>query len=158
MRKDIFIDTNIASRFSNPMDKEYKKLVQWLMKNDISAPNFEEDAWLVLSKKLEHEYNRSNQHPNSLTAIPMIIFKLQREERINFISNSQIKDFKASHFSKKVERKLLSNKEDREHIPVVLLSDRKFVLTIDDNFTKDLKDFSGFEVTISNRPEEIPYE
>ncbi len=158
MRKDIFIDTNIASRFSNPMDKEYKKLVQWLMKNDISAPNFEEDAWLVLSKKLENEYNRSNQHPNSLTAIPMIIFKLQREERINFISNSQIKDFKGTHFTKKVERKLLSNEEDREHIPVVLLSDRKMVLTFDENFTKDLRQFSGFEVVIESRPEKLNYE
>jgi hypothetical protein len=158
MRKDIFIDTNIASRFSNPMDKEYKKLVQWLMKNDISAPNFEEDAWLVLSKKLENEYNRSNRYPNSLTAIPMIIFKLQREERINFISNSQIKDFKAAHFTKKVERNLLSNEEDREHIPVVLLSDRKMVLTFDENFTKDLRQFSGFEVIIESRPEKLNYE
>jgi hypothetical protein len=39
-----------------------------------------------------------------------------------------------------------------------LLSDRKFALTIDDNFTKDLKGFSGFDTTVSSRPEGIPYE
>ena len=31
MKKDIFIDNNIASKFSNPQDPEYIKLTQWLM-------------------------------------------------------------------------------------------------------------------------------
>lgn len=31
MRKDIFIDNNIACRFSNPMDPEMKKLIAWIM-------------------------------------------------------------------------------------------------------------------------------
>ena len=31
MKKDIFIDNNIASKFSNPQDKEYIKLTQWLL-------------------------------------------------------------------------------------------------------------------------------
>lgn len=30
MKKDIFIDNNIASKFSNPLDPEYKKLIKWL--------------------------------------------------------------------------------------------------------------------------------
>ena len=30
MKKDIFIDNNIACRFSNPMDPEMKKLISWL--------------------------------------------------------------------------------------------------------------------------------
>ena len=155
--KDIFIDTNIASRFSNPMDTEYKKLVGWLMKNDLENPDLENDAWLVLSKKLEMEYNRSNLYPKSMTAIPMIIFKLQREGRLNYISNQQIKDFKATYFTKKVERKLTSNEEDREHIPVVLLSNRKMALSIDDKFLTDLVNFAGFQVVAAKRPEELNY-
>jgi hypothetical protein len=158
MRKDIFIDNNIASRFSNPMDTEYKKLVTWLTKNDSDRPDYDNDSWLVISKKIEAEYNRSNQHPNSKTAIPMIIFKLQKEERINFISNRQIKDFKAEHFTKKIERNLMSNEEDREHLPVVLLSDRQMALTIDDNFSKDLKKFAGFNPIVESRPEKLNYE
>jgi len=30
IQKDIFIDTNIAKNFTNPLDPEYKKLVFWL--------------------------------------------------------------------------------------------------------------------------------
>jgi hypothetical protein len=156
MKKDIFIDNNIASRFGNPMDEEYKKLVRWLLKND--EENKEECGFLAVSHKLIGEYNRSNIHPNSLTAIPILVTKLQREGRLTFIDNQAIKDFKKEFFTNKVEKKLLSNEEDREHIPLVLLSDRKFALTIDDNFTKDLKKFPGFEVTVSSRPEKIPFE
>ena len=36
MLKDIFIDSNVAKNFANPLDPEYKKLVNWLM-------NFDED-------------------------------------------------------------------------------------------------------------------
>ena len=157
MKKDIFIDTNIAKNFNYPMDIEYKRLVKWLMKNDLEKPDLENDAWLVISKKLEVEYNRSNLHPKSSTAMPLIIFKLQREERLNYISNQQIKDFKDLHFTKKVESKLLSNKEDREHIPVVLLSDRRMVLSIDDNFLEDILKFPKFTVVAAKRPEKLNY-
>ena len=155
MKKDIFIDNNIASRFGNPMDKEYKKLVEWLVKKH---ENEEDNAYLAVSPKLIAEYNRSNIHPKSQTAIPILVTKLQRDGRLNFISNQDIKTFKAAFFTKKVVKKLLSNEEDREHIPVVLLSDRKIALTIDENFSKDLMNFAGFEAIVSSRPEEINYD
>ena len=39
--KDIFIDNNVASRFKNPADEEYKKLLNWIT----------EKGHLVLSQK-----------------------------------------------------------------------------------------------------------
>ena len=44
--KDIFIDNNVASRFKNPADEEYKKLLNWIT----------EKGHLVLSQKLLKEY------------------------------------------------------------------------------------------------------
>jgi hypothetical protein len=158
MRKDIFIDNNIASKFSNPQDKEYIKLTEWLMfydQNDID--NKDNYAHLVVSKKLLVEYSRSALNAKSDTSIPSIIDKLLRENRLTIVSNQQIKDFQAVHYTKAVLGKLRSNNEDREHLPLVLLSDRKFALSYDDNFIYDLINFSGFTVLVKKRPEEIPY-
>ena len=158
MRKDLFIDNNIASKFSNPQDKEYIKLTEWLIKfNPEDEENNNKYAHLVVSKKLLGEYNRSAQGATSDTAIPVIISKLQIEGRLTIVTNQQIKDFKAANYSKTTERKLRSNKEDREHIPLVLLSDRKYGLSNDDNFIYDLLNFPGFTVLIEKRPENLPY-
>ncbi|MCC7026551.1 MAG: hypothetical protein IT265_06325 [Saprospiraceae bacterium] len=158
MRKDIFIDNNIASKFSNPQDKEYIKLTEWLIFYDEKdTHNKDKYAHLVVSKKLLVEYSRSALNAKSDTSIPSIVDKLLREDRLIIVSNQQIKDFQTVHYSKAVLRKLRSNIEDREHLPLVLLSDRKFVLSYDDNFTYDLLNFAGFTVLVKKRPEEIPY-
>lgn len=158
MKKDIFIDNNIASKFSNPQDKEYIKLTKWLLNYEKNGTSKNEDfAHLVVSKKLLGEYFRSSIGALSDTSIPLIINKLLSEGRLINISNQEIKDFKSIHFTKSIQKKLLSNSEDREHIPLVLLSERKFALSYDDNFIKDIKKFSGFKVTIEKRPEKLPY-
>lgn len=155
MKKDIFIDNNIACRFSNPMDPNLKELVKWIMTYDEDKD--EENAYLVVSNKLLSEYLSSSRGAYGNTSIPTIIAKLTKENRLIKISNEQIKDFQATYFTNKVKKKLRSNNEDRNHIPVVLLSDRKYVLTNDTNFTFDLEHFPGFVVVISSRPENIPY-
>jgi hypothetical protein len=155
--KDIFIDNNIASRFANPMDKEYKKLLEWLLTYDEKEANKKNNAFLSVSNKLIAEYSRSNSNASSPTSIPLIINILTQQGRLNHITNQAIKDFKAQYFSKKVIKKLQSNSEDREHIPVVLLSERKMALSIDDKFITDLNNFAGFEVTTAKRPEELDY-
>ncbi len=158
MKRDIFIDNNIASKFANPADPEYKELIRWLMDNhDIPERQDDDRAYLVVSQKLMTEYNRSCRDASGSTSIPMIISKLTQEGRLVRISNQQIKDFKSLHFTKAVEKKLRSNNEDREHIPTVLLSDRKYALTYDEDFTYDLEHFPGFTVIVKSRPEEIPY-
>lgn len=84
--------------------------------------------------------------------------KLTREGRLVNVSNEEIKKFKNKYFTKAVEKKLRSNNEDRNHIPVVLLSERKYALTKDKNFTYDLENFPGFKVLVSSHPENIPYD
>ena len=155
MKKDIFIDNNIACRFANPMDPEMKKLINWIMKNEEGS---DDNAILVVSDKLLHEYMASSQGAYGSTSIPMIVSKLTKEGRLLKISNAEIKEFQRTYFKKKVEKALRSNQEDRNHIPVVLLSDRKFALTNDEKFTHDLAHFPGFQVLVCSRPENLPYE
>jgi hypothetical protein len=159
MKKDIFIDNNIASKFSNPQDKEYIKLTKWLLTYDFNdAENKNNYAHLVVSKKLLVEYIRSNQNSFGGTSIPSIVAELQKQGRLTFKSNEEIKDFKEKYFTKTVEKKLKSNNEDREHIPVVLLSDRKFALSLDENFIYDLLNFKGHTVTVKKKPQDLNYE
>jgi hypothetical protein len=158
MKKDIFIDNNIASKFSNPQDKEYIKLTKWLVCYDQSdSKNRDNCAHLVVSKKLLVEYCRSALNATSDTSIPSIVDKLLRENRLIIIKNEEIKAFKTAHYSKTILRKLRCNIEDREHLPLVFLSDRKYALSNDDNFVYDLLNFPGFKALAKKRPEEIPY-
>ncbi len=155
MVKDIFIDNNVAKNFANPLDPEYKKLIQWLMKFEAADPN---NAHLVISKKLLIEYISSAGAANSETNITVIIDKLTREGRLIKISNQDIKGFKQTYLTPRVVRKLTCNSKDRDHIPVVLLSFRKFALTIDHKFRDDLENFPGFMVRVASRPQDLPYE
>ena len=158
MKRDIFIDNNIACRFSNPVDQNYKALVSWLNDNHVIPNDLEDDrAYLVVSNKLLKEYLASCRGAFATNAIPNIVNKLTREGRLIKISNEQINTFKSTYFSKTVEKKLASNAEDRNHIPVVLLSERKMALTNDDKFASDLVNFPGFTVIVSDRPEQLPY-
>ena len=150
MLKDIFIDNNIAKNFGNHLDIEYKKLQNWLVDN----PN----AYLVVSNKLLAEYYRSVGQSYYKNSIPSIIDKLTREGRLIKISNEQIKEFKRQYFTNKVKKNFTCNKEDQEHIPVVLLSDRKYVLTLDQKFIDDLLNFPGFRVIVCDKPQDLPYD
>lgn len=158
MKHDIFIDNNIACKFTNPADSKFKELIRWLMDNhDIEEGHNDDRAYLVVSQKLLVEYSRSCRDDFGTTSIPMIIDKLTKDGRLVKITNQDIKDFKNQHFTKTVEKRLHSNNEDRDHIPVVLLSDRKYALTYDENFTYDLEHFPGFSVIVKSRPEDIDY-
>lgn len=155
MKKDIFLDNNIAKNFSNPMDEEYKKLICWLKRYD---PNdLPGNAYLVVSNKLLNEYGRTVSHAAGRTNIWIIIDILTREGRLVKIGNADIKEFQRTHFTKKVLKNLRANKKDHDHIPVVLLSDRKYALSLDNDFIYDLKHFPGFRARAEKRPEELPY-
>ena len=154
MKKDIFIDNNIASKyFSTPVDEEYKNLIEWL-----STFNKDEyDAYLVISPFLLREYNESNRNARSETNILNIIIQLTKQDRLVNFNKKQIEAFQTKHFSNKILKKLLSNAQDRNHIPAVLLSDRKMALSEDNNFLSDLNEFSDFETFTSKRPESLNY-
>ena len=86
MKKDIFIDNNIASKyFSTPTDEEYKKLIEWLATYSKDEQN---DAYLVVSPYLIREYNESNRNARSETNILNILIELTKQGRlINFTKN-----------------------------------------------------------------------
>lgn len=156
MKKDIFIDNNIAKNFSNPMGPQYRKLVKWLMKYDKN--NLSLNAYLVVSQKLIGEYYNTASGDRGSTSIAVIIAKLTQEGRLSRFSNEKIKEFKRNHFKKAIVKKLRSNKKDHDHIPLVLLSDRKYALSQDKNFIYDLVHFPGFTVRAEKRPERLPYD
>jgi hypothetical protein len=155
-KKDIFIDNNIAKNFANPLDPEYKKLIKWLKKFNYDSNN--RNAYLMVSNKLLFEYVATSGNSLSSNSIIAIIGELTKQGRLIKISNEQIKEFKQKYFTNKVKRRLTSNKEDQEHIPVVLLSDRKYALTLDEKFTDDLLNFPSFNATVGKKPSDIPYD
>jgi hypothetical protein len=155
MKKDIFIDNNIAKNFSNPMDEEYKKLILWLKRYD--PDDLPGNAYLVVSNKLLKEYNRTVSYASGGTNILVIIDILTRQGRLLKIGNADIKEFQRTHFTKKVMKNMRANKEDHDHIPVVLLSDRQYALSLDNDLIYDLVHFPGFRARAEKRPEELPY-
>jgi poly-D-alanine transfer protein DltD len=153
--KDIFIDNDVATKhFSNPIDEDYKKLIDWLktFNNDVGN-----DAHLVLSSFLHREYIESNRNPNSQTNIVAIINEMVINDRINRVKNQDIKRFQTEHFTKNVLKKMTSNAKDRNHIPAVLLSNRKMALSEDSRFLNDLIQIKGFKPIAAFRPENIDY-
>jgi len=159
MKKDIFIDTNIACKFSVIENKEDLKLVNWLLTYD-SDNELKDDiyAYLVVSKKLLNEYLGSSKDATSLTNIANIIGEMQKQGRLSMFSKQQIEQFQNKYFKKHI--KLRSNKKDWDHIPIILMSDRKYVLTLDENFTYDLLNFPGYKdkVGVEKQPENLPYD
>ncbi len=155
MKKDIFIDNNIASQyFSNPIDEEYKNLIEWLLTHTEIDEN---NTHLVVSPYLLREYHESNRNANSRTNIIKIVEELTKQERLILFPKKQIEAFQQKHYSNKILKRLLSNAKDRNHLPAVLLSDRKMALSEDNNFLSDLKEFSDFETITAKRPEHLNY-
>ena len=74
--------------------------------------------------------------------------------------NKQIKEFQDVHFTKKLDKDLNLNKlgKDRDHIPAVLLSKRKYAIAIDKKFRYALLNFPRFKATVVSRPEDLNYE
>jgi len=141
LKTDLFVDTNVAKNFKNPLDPEYKKLLQWLRTIG---------CWVV-SKKLLVEYGRSNQNIAVLTDL------LQRQGRLKVIDNE-------SHnkliFTKLTERRLTCNAEDRWHLKTILLSHRKMAIVIDVALRNDINNhpiLDGVKPQAVARPEEIDY-
>ncbi len=155
MKKDIFIDNNIAKNFANPMDPEYKKLISWLK---IHNNNKNADAYLVISKKLLEEYISTSGQCNASTNICAIVALLHSQGRLDIFTNSQISQFCRTHYKKHVVQNMICSYIDRKyHIPTVLLSERHYALSIDDAFIRDLINFPGFTVVAAKRPEYLNY-
>lgn len=155
MKKDIFIDNNIAKNFANPMDPEYKKLLSWIRTHNL---NKNADAYLVASKKLLEEYISTSGQCNASTNICAIVAVLQSQGRLDTFTNNQIKQFRKTHYKKHVVKAMTCSDIDRNyHIPTVFLSERHYALSIDDAFIRDLLNFPGFTAVAAKRPENLNY-
>ncbi len=140
--KDIFIDTNIAKNFTNPLDPEYKRLIVWLKNKGV---------WVV-NQKLLVEYGRTNQNIIVLTNV------LLREGRLVKIEKAQLEEIK---FSKTYEKRLRSNAEDWYHLKTIWLSVRKLGIVIDEGLRTDINNSprqNGVQPQAVSRPEHIDYE
>jgi len=155
--KDIFIDSNLIKNFTNPMDIEYIKLIEWLKKNNERDKS--KNAYLVTSKKLIIEYFNTCREAYSDTCIYVIIDLLQKQDRLNPFSTDEINEFKRKHFKKHILNNLRSNYKDKMYfLPLIMMSDRKYALVIDDNFYLDINNFPGFRARAEKRPEKLPYD
>lgn len=142
LKSDLFVDTNVAKNFKNPLDPEYKKLLSWLRSRG---------CWVV-SKKLLVEYGRSNQNIVVLTDI------LQRQGRLKVIENEAHNKFIST---KLTEKRLTCNAEDGWRLKTILLSHRKIAVIIDVALRNDVNNhpiFNGVKPQAVARPEEIDYE
>lgn len=140
--KDIFIDTNIAKNFKNPIDPEYKKLLLWLRTSGV---------WVV-NQKLLVEYGRTNQ------TILVLINELQKQGRLVKFEKAQLESKK---FKKVYERNLKSNSEDWVHLKTIWLSVRKIGIVIDNGLRDDVNNSpirEGIQPIAVARPEQIDYE
>lgn len=140
--KDIFIDTNIAKNFTNPIDPEYKKLIRWLR---------EEGVWIV-NQKLLVEYGRTNQN------IAVLTNELSKRGRLRKFEKGELEEVK---FTKTYENKLNSNGEDWIHLKTIWLSVRKIGIIIDEGLRKDVNQSprrDGIQPCAVSRPEHIDYE
>ena len=146
--KDIFIDNNIASRFAAPADPEYKSLIKWLISFDKSILK-EKNAHLVLSLKIQKEYLESSSLAKSKTSIAAVVNKLTKQGRINFFTNTEIKEFQNTHFTNKIKKRFKNQfrnerNRDLDHLPIILMSDRKKALIIDAEFRNLVNEFPRF--------------
>lgn len=155
MKKDIFIDNSLTCKFANPIEQSFKDLISWIKTNDPINP--ENNAYLVLSPYIIREYYNSNKDARVNTCLPVIVDQLTREGRRTFFNKKQIESFKQINFKKKITKSFISNKKDWDHFPIVLMSDRKYALSLDIKFINDLINYPGFDVTAVNSPELLDY-
>lgn len=153
--KDIFIDADIANTFADSKDCHIKDLIEWLLNC--------KSAFLVLTNGLRSEYYGGNEHCCKEFSIRTIVDKLIKDERINTISNENIRKFQVEFFNWSSISSKRKGSKDPEHIAAVLLSDRRFAIVKDDKLFNDLLNFrpkkklKGKSITVVNCPSKIDY-
>jgi hypothetical protein len=143
--KDILIDNNVAKNFCNPLDDHYKALVEWLFNK----------GFLVVTQRLLIEYSATSALSRSCTSMPALVDHLLRSGRLRKFGKVTLSDFR---FGARVQRSLRSNKEDHDSIKAVMLSERKFALSHDNNLRHDINTFPGYHARAEQQPQDLPYE
>lgn len=145
MSKDILVDNSVSKYFCNPIDAHYKDFIKWLF----------DEGHLVVTQKLITEYHSTTSGSSSATNLVVIVSKLTAEGRLRKFSKLELNAFRMPN---PVKKKLRSNAEDWDSIKAVMLSDRKFALSLDNNLVYDINNYSGFTARASMQPQGLPYE
>lgn len=141
---DIFVDADRSGHFCRPVDPAYRKLIGWLRS----------DGYLVVCPSLIREYHRAEQATTAPTALLMLVGHLQRHGRLKRFGKEALESFR---IKKHVAKRLRSNLEDRDHLKIVLLSDRKLGISGDVNFRHDVNNYPGYSAIVRRHPSEVPY-
>ena len=143
--KDIFVDNDAATNFTNPVDAGYKQFFAWLFEKGV----------LVVSQKLLVEYTRTCVGGSGGSNIGVLINHLTKTPgRLIKIPKA---DLDAFAIPKHIVRHLQSNRADHVHIKTVLLSTRKYAITQDAGLLQDINYYPGHNSRAVNRPEKIDY-
>ena len=133
--KDIVIDATAIRLFGVTKDIEFIKFFSWL----------QNDGVLTVSSYLIKDYSGCGSH-----YIAALLSHLINNGRLNKIATNTIKFFNDRHY------RYRSN--DRLHVRLVMLSDRRLALSHDDNFIHDINNFPGMRATAARRPSQLPYQ
>jgi len=144
MSKDLLVDNSIAKNFCNPLDAHYKVFIHWLFV----------EGELVVTQSLLKEYHASTAGSPSPTNIVVIVAKLTADGRLRRFTKQDLNLFQIPNH---VARCLRSNRKDWDSIKAVMLSTRKFALSLDNDFVFDVNNYPGYLARAERRPQDLPY-
>lgn len=160
--RDIFIDADIACKIHKPLDG-YEQFVEWLLYN---GEDKSKNAFLVVSNKiLKDWFGRPGSSTATKNSIAAIYEQLNREYRLNKITNKDLDNFCKQHITpNNIWRKLTCKRkgsEDPFHFMAIYLSNRKMALTEDINLTNDLMTIKipkiDIDIKVASTPNELDY-
>lgn len=141
---DLFVDADRSKYFGRPVDPGYKRLIEWLRS----------DGHLVVCASLIREYEDAVRGSTSPTTLVALVSHLQRDGRLKRFDRRALDAFR---IRKHVGKRLRSGMKDRDHLKIVLLSDRKLGVSGDGNFRHDVNNFPGYSAVVRRHPSEVPY-
>ena len=141
---DLFVDADRSGHFSRPVDPAYRKLIDWLRS----------DGHLVVCQSLLREYHDAVRGSSVPTTLVALVEHLQRLGRLKHFGKGAIEAFR---IKKRISRGLRSQQKDRDHMKIVLLSDRKLGISGDIDFCHDVNNYPGYSANVRRHPSEVPY-
>lgn len=142
--KDIVLDSMIALSLCTPIKPGYNELAVWLR----------DEGVIRYCNYLLNEYSRCCATSPSTTSIIYLIELQNRKGISGKISNDQIK---ALRFSPKQLRGMKSHKKDHPILKTVLLSNRKVLISQEENLIYDLVNYPGVNCVCGTEIDQIDY-
>lgn len=142
--KDIVLDSMIALNLCTPIQPHYRELAEWLRDEGI----------IRYCNYLYGEYSRCCATSPSTTSVIYLIELQNRKGIAGKISNEQLKAFR---FTPKQLRSMKSHTKDHPILKTVLLSERKILVSKEQNLIDDLESFPGADCVCCTEIDQIDY-